>query len=98
MPSVRLPVGTHGGGHPGVDTVGKSARYAQMLRDLPVGLSEWAVHPGLGTVESQAIDDGWPVRRADFDFLMSSEARELIRQEGIIVLSYKPLQEVWRGR
>ena len=81
-----------------VDTVGKSACYARMLRELPVGLSEWAVHPGLGNAESQTIDDGWPVRRADFDFLMSVEAREIIRQEGTIVLSYKPLQEVWRGR
>ena len=81
-----------------VDTVDKSARYAQMLRDLPVGLSEWAVHPGLGTAEAQAIDDGWLVRQTDFDFLMSVDARELIRQEGIIVLNYKPLQEVWRDR
>jgi hypothetical protein len=30
-----------------LDTAGKSARYYQLLRDLPVGLSEWAVHPGL---------------------------------------------------
>jgi predicted glycoside hydrolase/deacetylase ChbG (UPF0249 family) len=82
-----------------VDTVDKSARYAQMLRDLPVGLSEWAVHPGLATAESQAIDPrGWQVRQTDFDFLMSFEARELMLQEGIIVLNYKPLQEVWRGR
>jgi chitin disaccharide deacetylase len=82
-----------------VDTVDKSACYAQMLRDLPVGLSEWAVHPSLGNAESQAIDPGgWQVRQTDFDFLMSLEARKLIRQEGIIVLNYKPLQEVWRGR
>jgi chitin disaccharide deacetylase len=81
-----------------VDTVDKSARYAQMLRDLGVGLSEWAVHPSLGNAESQAIDPGgWQVRQTDFDFLISLEARELIRQEGIIVLNYKPLQEVWRG-
>jgi hypothetical protein len=33
-----------------------------------------------------------------FDFLMSLDARNLILQEGIIVLSYKPLQEVWRAR
>ena len=82
-----------------VDTVDKSARYAQMLRDLPAGLSEWAVHPGLGTAEAQAVDPGgWQVRQADFEFLMSFEARELVLQEGIIVLNYKPLQEVWRGR
>ncbi len=30
-----------------LDTVDKSARYGQLLRELPVGLSEWAVHPGL---------------------------------------------------
>ena len=81
-----------------IDTVGKSARYAQMLRELPVGLSEWAVHPSLGTAESQAFDDGWPVRRADFDFLISEEAREIVRQEGIVVLSYKPLQEIWSAQ
>lgn len=30
-----------------VDT--KADTYARLLRDLPAGLSEWAVHPGLGT-------------------------------------------------
>jgi len=30
----------------GID--GKPARYAEQLRNLPVGLTEWAVHPGLG--------------------------------------------------
>lgn len=77
----------------------KSSRYAELLRELPVGLSEWAVHPGLGNMESQAIDpDGWPVRQSDYDFLMSSEAREIIEQEGIILVSYEPLQKVWQGR
>ncbi len=77
-------------------THGKTAHYAQLLRDLPAGLSEWAVHPGLGNVQSQRIDpDGWPVRQADLDFLLSAEARTLIQQEGIIVLDYRPLQAVW---
>src|SRR5918998_3922356 len=34
-----------------LDTVGKAARYERMMRALPVGLSEWAVHPGLGNPE-----------------------------------------------
>jgi predicted glycoside hydrolase/deacetylase ChbG (UPF0249 family) len=79
-----------------IDTATKPARYAQMLHDLPEGLSEWAVHPSIGTAKSQAIDAGWPVRRADFDFLMSADAKEIIRREGIIVLSYAPLQTLWR--
>ncbi len=83
----------------GLPTVDKSARYAQLLRDLPVGLSEWAVHPGLDNAESRAIQTlGTDVRQADFDFLMSPEARQIIQQEGIVLLSYQPLQEIWQNR
>jgi len=82
----------------GLDTVDKAARYAQLLHDLPVGLSEWAVHPGFDDAELRAIGSLGPeVRQADFDFLISAEARELIQQEGITLLSYKPLQQAWRA-
>ena len=77
----------------------KPARYAEMLRALPAGLSEWAVHPSLGDEESRAIDpDGWRVRRTDFAFLVSPQAREVVRQEGITLIGYEPLQQVWQGR
>jgi len=80
-----------------LETDGKTARYAQLLRDLPVGLSEWAVHPGLENGELLAVQsDGARVRQTDLDFLISAEGREIVQQEGITLLSYKPLQEVWR--
>ncbi len=80
-----------------LDTVGKADRYAQLLRDLPVGLNEWAVHPGLEDAELLAIEpDGASVRQADLDSMVSVQVREVIQQEGIILLSYKPLQEVWQ--
>jgi chitin disaccharide deacetylase len=80
-------------------TAEKSARFAQLLRELPEGLSEWAVHPGLDNAELRAIHaDGAPIRQADVDFLMSDEAREVIREEGIITLSYAPLQAAWQER
>jgi chitin disaccharide deacetylase len=82
-----------------VDIATKPTLYTQMLRDLPAGLSEWAVHPSLGDEESQAIDPGgWQVRRTDFDFLTSPEADEIIRQEGIVLLDYRPLQKLWQGQ
>jgi hypothetical protein len=82
-----------------LDIDGKAARFAQLLRELPSGLSEWAVHPGLGDQESQAIDPGgWRVRRTDYDFLTSPEARELIRQEGIVVTDYRTVQQAWYPR
>jgi predicted glycoside hydrolase/deacetylase ChbG (UPF0249 family) len=79
--------------------VEKPARYAQLLRELPVGLSEWAVHPGLDSAELLAIEpDGNHFRQTDFDFLVSPEAGALIRQEGITLLSYAPLQAAWQAR
>jgi chitin disaccharide deacetylase len=74
----------------------KSARYAQMLRALPVGLSEWAVHPGLGNEELRALMPSWQVRQTDFDFFMSAEARTIVEEEGIIILDYRALQTLWR--
>ena len=82
-----------------LETGDKAARYAQMLRDLPVGLSEWAVHPGLDNAELRAIQpDGTQVRQTDLDFMISAGAREVIQREGITLLSYKPLQEAWQDR
>ena len=80
-------------------TVDKAARYAQLLRELPTGLSEWAVHPGLDSSELLAIEPGGNhSRQLDFDFLISAEAHEIIRQEGIALLNYEPLQASWQGR
>ncbi|MFF4618423.1 ChbG/HpnK family deacetylase [Nonomuraea jabiensis] len=78
---------------------GKAATYARLLREVPVGLSEWAVHPGLGDEDARAIEpDGWRVRRTDYEFLTSPEAREILRSEGIVALDYRVLQEVWVKR
>jgi predicted glycoside hydrolase/deacetylase ChbG (UPF0249 family) len=80
-------------------TIDKAARYAQLLRELPAGLSEWAIHPGLDSSELLAIEpDGNHSRQLDYNFLMSAEAPEIIREEGIILLSYEPLQAVWQSR
>jgi predicted glycoside hydrolase/deacetylase ChbG (UPF0249 family) len=76
-------------------TAGKTARMVQMLRELPAGLSEWAVHPGLGTAEARAIDGWWPKRAADLRFLVSREARDTVAAEGIILLDYRALQAIW---
>ncbi len=80
-----------------LDIAGKSIWFVRALRELPIGLSEWAAHPALNTPELQAIEpESWQAHPTDFDFLISQEAREVIEQEGIVLLSYKPLQKVWR--
>jgi chitin disaccharide deacetylase len=79
-----------------LNTDDKTARYAQLLRELPAGLSEWAVHPSLGNAEAQAIEpDSWQVRKADFDFLMAQGSRDILKEEGIVLLDYRAMQKLW---
>ncbi len=82
-----------------LDQPDRSARYEQLLRELPAGLSEWAVHPGLDTTELLTIEgDSKHIRHLDYDFLMSQAAQDIVKEEGIILLDYRALQRVWGGR
>jgi len=82
-----------------LDPVDKSTSYEQLLRELPVGLSEWAVHPGLDNSELLAIEaDSKHVRQRDYDFLMSQAAQDIVHEEGIMLLDYRALQGVWKEK
>ena len=77
----------------------KPARYAQQLHELPAGLSEWAIHPGLDNMELLALEPtGNHVRQADFEFWTSQQAKDIVKAEGILLLDYRALQEVWRAK
>jgi predicted glycoside hydrolase/deacetylase ChbG (UPF0249 family) len=80
-----------------LDPADKAAHYAELLHELPVGLNEWAVHPGLDNSELLAIEpDGNHIRQMDFDFFTSQQAKEIVKEEGIILLDYRALKSVWR--
>jgi hypothetical protein len=82
-----------------LDPATKADQYAKMLRELPEGLSEWAVHPAIRNEELLAIEgEDNHIRQTDFDFLMSQEAKEIVKKEGIILVDYRALQEIWRGK
>ena len=75
-----------------LDIEGKAERYAALLRSLPAGLSEWAVHPA-----ASAQPPGGLVRTTDHEFLVSDRARELVEAEGIVLIDYRPLRRMWTG-
>ena len=82
-----------------LDPVTKAALHAKLLHALPVGLSEWAVHPGLDNSELLAIEPaGNHIRQTDFDFLTSQQAKDIVQEEGIILLDYRALQAVWKEK
>ncbi|MCZ4119951.1 polysaccharide deacetylase family protein [Streptomyces sp. H39-S7] len=74
---------------------GKAARYEQLLRDLPAGLNEWAVHPGTSGRRPHVVDHDQLVRGTDYAFLMSSRAHDVLRHEGIVVIDYRVVQRIW---
>jgi predicted glycoside hydrolase/deacetylase ChbG (UPF0249 family) len=81
----------------GLDPEHKAGLYARLLHELPAGLSEWAVHPGLDGAELLAIEPGSNhVRQADYDFWTSQQAKDIVKAEGIILFDYRALQVIWR--
>lgn len=81
-----------------LDVDDKAAQYTEMLRGVPAGLSEWAVHPGLDDAASRATDDGWRVRATDHEFLISPVARTIVHDEGIVVIDHRAVQRAWLRR
>jgi predicted glycoside hydrolase/deacetylase ChbG (UPF0249 family) len=75
-----------------IERPGKASRYVQLLRDLPAGLTEWAVHPAF----ADAVDSSSWVRRTDHEFLVSAPAREVVEEEGITVIGWSTLLEQWQ--
>ena len=84
----------------------KTEVLAARLRELPAGLSEWALHPGIATDELRAVMadprvpgvTGTPEgRQSDFDVAVSEEAARIVDEEGIQIVGYRKLQEVWRA-
>jgi predicted glycoside hydrolase/deacetylase ChbG (UPF0249 family) len=98
--SQRLPTNDHDFlDSYGLDPATKAESYTERLRRLPAGLSEWAVHPGLDYPELLAIEtDGNHIRQSDFDFLISQQAKDVVKEEGIILLDYRALQAVWQDQ
>ena len=74
----------------------KNAIWAQKLRALPAGFHQWAVHVSLGDAEAQAMEPtAWRVRKTDFDFFTSQEAKSLVEEAGIVLVDYREIQRLW---
>lgn len=81
----------------GIDPRTKPAYYTKLLRELPAGLSEWAIHPGLDNAELLVLEPANNhERQTDYDFWTSQQAKDIIKEEGIILLDYRKLQEIWK--
>ncbi len=102
-----LPAAEHGVLDSGrIPAEEKAEVLASKLRELPAGLSEWALHPGIATDELQAVMadprvpgvTGTPEgRQSDFDVAVSEEMARIVNEEGIQIIGYRELQQVWQA-
>ena len=80
-----------------LDVENKLDHVRRLLKALPAGLSEWAVHPGLGEGDLAQVQPTMiPIRQSDYDTFVLDEVAQLIAEEGIVLLNYRPLQEIWQ--
>ncbi|WP_337832732.1 ChbG/HpnK family deacetylase [Pseudonocardia sp. TMWB2A] len=89
--------------HPFLDsfTLAPTARaehYERLLRDLPAGLTEWAVHPASDDDVAEGDEHDRRVRGGDHSWLTSSRARTVIAEERIDLVGYDAVQAVWQDR
>lgn len=77
----------------GIDPASKFAHFTCLLRELPAGLNEWAVHPGFDNLELMALETILcGVRQTDYGFFGAPIAKALIAAEGITLL------DTWHSR
>lgn len=76
-----------------IPTDNKSDRYIQLLKNLPTGVSEWAIHPSLETEELKHMEqEGWKCRVEDYRFFSSEVFRQVLEKEKIELITFKDLK------
>jgi len=67
------------------------------LRRLKPGVTELYIHAALPTEELKAVTGSWAMRAAEYElFTNDPDLKELIRQEGIVLIGYRPLRDLQR--
>jgi predicted glycoside hydrolase/deacetylase ChbG (UPF0249 family) len=73
------------------------AHWTKVLQELPAGkVSEIYIHPGADTPEMRDTTGSWRQRTADSAFFRKPETRQLIKDLGIELISYRELRELQR--
>jgi predicted glycoside hydrolase/deacetylase ChbG (UPF0249 family) len=74
---------------------GERIAYAnKVIDDIEPGITHFIIHPSVDTPELRAITPDWQCRVADYEAFRSDEMRNIIKESGIQVIGYRPIQEL----
>ncbi len=68
----------------------------ERLARLPAGLSYFILHPAADTPEIRALAPDYQSRVADYQAFLSPALRDFVRDQGIHVIGYRALRDLWR--
>lgn len=72
--------------------------WLEQLRQLKPGVTELYIHPAIDTDEMRGITNSWQWRHGEFRaFLDDPDIREVIREQGIVLIGYRALRDLQRG-
>lgn len=70
-----------------------------IIKNLKPGVTELYIHGSAPDEELKTITDSWKTRNAEYDlFTNDKEFGDLVKNEGVILIGYKPLFELQRSR
>ena len=68
----------------------------KLLRDLPIGITHFILHPSIDTPELRAIAPDWRARVANYNAFMSDELKTFLESEDIRLIGYRAVRDAMR--
>jgi predicted glycoside hydrolase/deacetylase ChbG (UPF0249 family) len=73
--------------------------WSEVVKNLPPGVTELYIHPAVISDELKSITGTWQTRSSEYEvFAHDSAMRQLIKDEGVKLISYRPLRKLQRER
>jgi hypothetical protein len=80
------------------DKKGVKPFWMEVVKNLKPGVTELYIHAAQATDELKAITGSWRTRSAQYElFARDPEMKELLKEEKIILIGYRPLRDLQRG-
>jgi hypothetical protein len=70
----------------------RKERAKKIIKEIPIGLTHFIIHPCIDTPEIRAITPDWACRVADYELFRQEEMLEFIIGQGIKLIGYQNIK------
>lgn len=76
----------------------RQASFRDVVTGLKPGVTELIVHLSMDDPEIRNITGNWEARFSDYRILMDSEMKRFLEQNGVKLVGYRPLMDLWKKK